>query len=395
MSKVLNVDFNFLQKNPNIVEKKYTTPLSTYSILNYIPTELGEDSIECLNYHSVIIDNESRNILSVAPPKPIDITNSDIDFGEKKLQVSEYIEGTYIHLFYDTNIASWEIATKKAVGGNYSYYHIPEDESLTYREMFIEACGLSYDSDLQDIPFLAKLDTRQCYGFVLQHPTNHIVMNISTPKLYLVSIYKIDRSTSEITYISQTQALNPFYNKNNFFFPKTYDLQKYPVEEYMRVHSSIHTPLIVPGIMITDLSTGQPFAVINPNYSELAELRGNHPNIQYQYLCLRRIGKVAAFLQYFPQYNSEFTKYKTQYDTFIINVHQSYLSYYVRKEGVVISPKYFPTIYEIHHSIFIPSMTKKEKVIIRRKVVKEYIDGLDPAKILFLLNYDHSFGKNG
>lgn len=139
---------------------------------------------------------------------------------ERKLQVSEYIEGTYIHLFYDTNIASWEIATKKAVGGNYSYYHIPEDESLTYREMFIEACGLSYDSDLQDIPFLAKLDTRQCYGFVLQHPTNHIVMNISTPKLYLVSIYKIDRSTSEITYISQTQALNPFYNKNNFFFRK-------------------------------------------------------------------------------------------------------------------------------------------------------------------------------
>jgi hypothetical protein len=61
--------------------------------------------------------------------------------------------------------------------------------------------------------------------------------------------------------------------------------------------------------MITDLSTGQPFAVINPNYSDLAALRGNHPNIQYQYLCLRRIGKVAAFLQYFPQYISEFTKF--------------------------------------------------------------------------------------
>lgn len=395
MSKVLNVDFDFLQKNTNIVEKKYTTQLSTYSILNYIPTELGDDSIECLNYHSVIIDNTSRNILSVAPPKTIDITNSDIDFGEKKLQVSEYIEGTYIHLFYDTNIASWEIATKKAVGGKYSFYHIPDNVSLTYREMFIEAFGLSYDADLQDIPILAFLDTRQCYGFVLQHPTNHIVMNISTPKLYLVSIYEIDRSTSKITYISpEKYASYSFYENNDIYLPKTYDLEKYPVEEYMRVHSSIHTPLIVVGIMITDLSNGQPFAVVNPNYLELAELRGNQPNIQYQYLCLRRIGKVAAFLQYFPQYISEFTKYKLQYDTFVINVHQSYLSYYVRKEGILISPKYFPTIYEIHHSIFIPSMTKKEKVIIRRKVVKEYIDGLDPAKILFLLNYDHPCKKD-
>ena len=390
MSKHLNVDFDFLQKNPNIVEKKYKTDSSTYSILNYIPTELGDDSIECLNYHSVILDNDSRNILSVAPPKPIDITNSDITFDkEKKLQVSEYIEGTYIHLFYDPAIHSWEIATKKAIGGKYSFYHMPQDDiSITYREMFIEACGLSYDADLQDIPFLVKLNPRKCYGFVLQHPANHIVMNIQSPKLYLVSIYEIDTYSSNITYISPEIYKDPFFEKNQIFFPKTYDLQKYPVEEYIRVHSSIHTPLIVPGIMITDLSTGQPFAVINPNYLELAALRGNHPNIQYQYLCLRRIGKVAAFLQYFPQYNSIFTKYKTQYDTFIFNVHQSYLSYYVRKEGVVISPKFFSTIYDIHHSIFIPSMTNKDKIIIRRNVVKEYIDKLDPAKILFLLNYN-------
>ena len=391
MKNTLNVDFDFLQKNPNIVEKKYATQLSTYSILNYIPTELGDDSIECLNYHSVILDNKSRNILSIAPPKPIDITGYDISFEkEKKLQVSEYIEGTYIHLFYDPEILSWEIATKKAIGGKYSFYHNPDIVSLTYREMFIEACGLSYDADLQEIPFLAFLNTQQCYGFVLQHPANHIVMNILAPKIYLVSIYEIERYTSKVNYISPKKyTLDPFYNKNNLFFPKTYDLDKYPVEEYIRVHSSIHTPLIVVGIMVTDLLTGQPYAVVNPNYSDLAALRGNHPNIQYQYLCLRRIGKVAAFLQYFPQYNSEFTKYKVQYDTFIINVHQSYLSYYVKKEAVVISPKYFPTIYEIHHSIFIPSMTKNEKVIIRRKVVKEYIDGLDPAKILFLLNYDH------
>jgi hypothetical protein len=392
-SKVINVDFDFLQKNPNINEKKYTTPLSVYSILNYIPTELGEDSIECLNYHSVILDNSSRKILSIAPPKPIDIPNSPtVTFENKKIQVTEYIEGTYIHLFYDPFIFSWEIATKKAIGGNYSFYHIPDQYSLTYREMFMEAFGLSKNTHIDDVPFLPSLDKNKSYGFVLQHPQNHIVMKIQKPRIYLVSVYEIDLIKTTVTFISpEIYEQDPIFEKYSIHFPKSFDLQKYPVEEYIRVHASIHTPLIIPGIMITDVSTGQTYAQINPNYLELAELRGNQPNIQYQYLCLRRIHKVAAFLQHFPQYNSVFTQYKIQYDTFVTNVHQSYLSYYVRKEGIMISPKYFPTIYEIHHSIFIPSMTNKEKIIIRRKVVKDFIDQMDPAKILFLLNYDHHY----
>ena len=392
-SKVLNVDFDFLQNNRNIIEKKYKTEASIYSILNYTQSELGNDSMECLDYHSVILDNASRKILSVAPPKPIDISNSpNLTFDNANIRVSEYIEGTYIHLFYDPFIFSWEIATKKAIGGKYSFYHIPDQYSLSYREMFMEACGLSKDTHMDDVPFLPFLDKNKCYGFVLQHPDNHIVMKILEPRIYLVSVYEIELINFTITFISpEIYQQDPIFEKHSIHLPKTYDLQKYPVEEYIRVHASIHTPLIVAGIMITNLTTGQTYAQINPNYLEMAELRGNHPNIQYQYLCLRRIQKVAAFLQYFPQYNSEFSKYKLQYDTFVTNVHQSYISYYVKKEGIVISPKYFPTIYEIHHSVFIPSMTNKDKIIIRRKVVKEYIDQFDPAKILFLLNYDYHF----
>ena len=396
-SKVLNVDFDFLQKNPNIIEKKYTTPLSIYSILNYTQTELGEDSMECLHYHSVILDNASRKILSVAPPKPIDVSNSpNLTFKTKNIQVTEYIEGTYIHLFYDPFIASWEIATKKAIGGSYSFYHIPDQYSLTYREMFLEACGQSKNTSIGDIPFISAFDKNTCYGFVLQHPDNHIVMTIQKPRIYLVSMYGIEPISSVVNFISpEIYQLNPIFEKYSILhFPKTYDLQKYPVEEYIRVHASIHTPLMVAGIMITDLTNGQAYAQINPNYLELAELRGNQANIQYQYSCLRRIQKVASFLLHFPQYVTVFTKYKLQYDIFITNVHQSYLSYYVKKEGIMISPKYFPTIYDIHHSIFIPSMTNKEKIIIRRKVVKDYVDQFDPAKILFLLNYDHHYNKN-
>lgn len=394
MKLIVNTDIEFLNNNKSIIEKEYNTVFSKYSILHFSSSKTtseikplnDEKHMEYNRYQSVVLDS-SRKILSIAPPSPIEITMETLLEG-KSLYISEYIEGTFIHLFYDSNIHSWEIATKRAIGGNYYFYHVPEKYVFTYREMFMEACGLEKNAHIRELPFLNDLNINICYGFILQHPENHIVMRIFNPKLYLISMYELDRNTSSVTFISTKDSI---FEKYNIYSPKSYDLQKYPVEEYIRVHSSIHTPLIVAGIMITDLSNGQTYAQLNPNYKEMAELRGNHPNIQYQYLCLYRIKKVAAFLQFFPQYNSEFTKYKIQYDTFVTNVHKSYLSYYVKKEGIIISPKFFPTIYEIHHSIFIPSMTNKEKIIIRRKVVKEYIDKFDPAKILFLLNYDHNF----
>jgi len=387
MKLTVKVDTEFLYNNENIIEKKYNTPYSNYIILNN--NEKGQT-----DYHSIILDS-SRKILSFAPHKPIE-TSIEFSFENNNLYVSEYIEGTFIHLFYDINIDSWEIATKRAIGGNYFFYRAPDKYSLTYRQMFMEACGLEKDSIINDIPFLNDLNPNNCYGFVLQHPENHIVMNILIPKLYLVSIYEIDNINSNVTFISpEIYTKNPLFGKNDIYFPRTYDLQKYPVHEYIKTHSSIHTPLIAMGIMITDLYNNQSYSVINPNYKELAELRGNYPNIQYQYLCLNRIGKMEAFLNYFPQYTLDFSRYSKQYNTFITNVHQSYLSYYVKKEGVVISPKYFPTIYDIHHSIFIPSMANKDKIIIRRQVVKEYIDKMNPAKILFLLNYDDHFSVYG
>jgi len=303
MKITLDVSKDFLDKETVIIQKIYNTSLSTYTILNYNEDNIDKNTIDFLNYHSVILDNDSNKILSYAPPKPIDKTD-DVHLDNKQLYVNEYIEGTFIHLFYDARISSWEIATKRAVGGNYFFYRIPDVDSLTYREMFIEACGFPKDTPLIEIPFLLDLQKNRSYGFVLQHPSNHIVLSITYPKLFIVSVYEI-KDTS-ITYIPPDEYLGDrIFEKYNIYFPKTYDLHKYPVDEYIRVHSSIHTPLIVVGIMITDLLTGQPYAVINPNYTEMAILRGNHPNIQYQYLCLQRIHRVNDFLRFFPQYTNE------------------------------------------------------------------------------------------
>ena len=69
-------------------------------------------------------------------------------------------------------------------------------------------------------------------------------------------------------------------------------------------------------------------------------------------------------------------------------MHLSYLTYYVQKQEIQISKKFFPHIYKIHHNLFLPSVQTGTPLIIRRKVVLEYFDAMEPREILYHLNYD-------
>lgn len=387
------------ESNPMIKEKIYETPQQSYVVLNN-DQECKTDSLD--HYHSVILEYPSRRLLSFAPPKNKEYSDindylsvyKDI---ESDIYTNEFVEGTFIHLFYDPRISSWEIATKRAVGGNYSYFHIPGKESITYKQMVIEAFREN-DISLNDLPFLDYLPKNHCYSFVLQHPANHIVIPIYTPKMYLVSVYEIDTDKNTATFISplEYQLWSVFDNLREgiLYFPRMIDSSSSSNDYITLIQNnvSIYTPYTQMGLMMTNLNTGKRCSIINPNYEEMCKIRGNYTNIQYQYLCLRRINKVLHFLKYFPQYKSLFYEYREQYENLLTNIHTSYISYYIQKNGTFISKKYFSIIYDIHHSIFLPSVKTSlqsgitEKIIIKRSVIKDYLNQLDPGKVLHIIN---------
>jgi len=408
----INTTNDFICEHPNAIEKKYTTVSNEYFIL-YEDTTITETSDPALeNYHSIILENPSRNLLSFAPPKTMDYSDISVflqstefqELFQDDIHVSELIEGTFLHMFYDTRIESWEIATKRAIGGRYSYYHIPDQYSPNYREMMMEAFHLPSDGKetkegIAIIPFLKDLSKTHCYSWILQHPQNHIVIPIETPKMFLVSVYEINAIEQTATFISpeiyQTWSMfeTPLKEKI-IYFPKTFTstvssyTEKKNVLNYIQENASAHTPYYHMGLVFTNLVSGKRATFLNPNYLEMAEIRGNHSNLLYQYLCLKRIQKIQIFLHYFPQYQSLFNLYKQKYDDLIHKIHNYYVSYYVQKNGILIPKKYFPIVYTIHHSIFLPSIATSEKVIIRKKVVREYLQELDPAQLLYLINGD-------
>jgi hypothetical protein len=141
------------------------------------------------------------------------------------------------------------------------------------------------------------------------------------------------------------------------------------------------------GFMITNTKTGDRTTIRNPAYDYIRELRGNNPNLEYQYLDIVKKNRVKEFLSCFPIYKKEFREFHDSYQECVTQIHNSYVSYYVFKTGKRIAKKYMPIIYRLHHEIFLPSKLDIErgKIIIHRNVVKNFIQTYETGYLFHLV----------
>ena len=397
-----------------IIHKKAKLPEDReYWVLKYDANYTCNNDLSFGLYRSVIYDSTEK-LLAFSPPKSMEyetfikkyITNTtdgttDTTNNNKNTNIfiNEIIEGTMINLFFDVNANQWEISTKGAVGANYWFYRNQylldtTAKQPTFREMFLEALSTT-DSDSESSPdFQYRFETLNkswSYTFVLQHPANHIVLNIKKPKLYLVAVYEIRRESSEVRFISpleyESESNKGMFQGLCIEFPKRYLESESNIKTLEKEYCSIHSPNTSVGLMFTNLETGERATLENPSYVQLCELRGNNPNLQYQYLSLKHMRKVDEFLKAFPQYKAIFWKFYTNYSDFVTNLHQSYVTYYIKKMEVKISKQYFPLVYKMHHEVYLPSLSTESKTIMKRKVVSDYVKNLTPGELIYYLNY--------
>jgi hypothetical protein len=369
------------------------------------------------------------------------------------IQINEMVEGTMIHLFYVPEVEDWQIATKSAVGGDCWYFHetygkrSEYDVSIpkTFREMVYDALMHIYPSfTLSDSSFIKCLPKNYSYCFVLQHPENHLVFHVERPVIVLVSVFAFsateqandyaknsrreaegsrgnsgERSSKEfgVSFIPQCEfsKISPYLIPFSYGgYSPAYEGQYHTkVNEWYAEHCSrlnttpfckLHVPECMQwttfepivnfenrkGYVLTNIRTGERTKLENPEYLKLKELRGNHPNLQYQYFALVRMGKVNEFLKYFPMYSALFRKLYHQYRTFITVVHQTYVSYYIHKKtDTLFMKKYFIHAANLHHKVYIPSLSE-EKMVITHRVVREYFDQMQPRELLYFLHYDET-----
>lgn len=373
-----------------VLQKEIYLNNQLYSILNYDNTVLCFDNIEAATYRSVVFSVTSNTLLSFSPTKSL----SNSVFFNKYPQpatpdfvVNECIEGIMINMFYDADIAKWEISTKRCIGGT---NRIGQTTPMV-RRMFLDAISAKKSQDLNDIEWFSLLPKSFSYCFILQHPNNRIVLPIRSPKVYLVSIYMIHNVKMEAEYIPATayekwqiwQIANPVIH-----FPRQYECFTYD-ELY-------NTETISLGYMVTNTITGEKTKIPNHRYEKIKQGDRISPFVQYQYLCYRRIFsqlKVSTnekWIHEIPKPNKtkkQMLDINADVEEFIQNVYYAYKNKYVYKSRTRVAEKYDTHIYKIHHTIFIPSL-RTEKKSITLNVVKEYFNAIEPRELLYIINAD-------
>jgi len=403
IKKINNIqDQTFLGELPSPIQRDTGEPISWK--LNNICKKF-EISIEELldmykrdatyhafgNYRSVVTYNDK--IVSFAPIKSVssDVLKNVNGFNliniAGELYANEVIEGTMINLFYNKVIGTWEIATKSAIGGNYWFFRTQYDgysEQMTFRQMFMEALGEDPNSDLDNSNVVYQLNIDYTYSFVMQHPANHIVLNIQKPSLYLVAGFKIEDNTIT-TYTPEDIMVNVLKcSIEHILIPRVVDINGKNITEICNMSKNYPA-----GIMLHSKMNGQRVKITNDAYERLRDIRGNNPNIHYHYLSLFAAGKVDEFLSAFPMYRKLFYKFYNQSYEFIKEIHDAYVSYYVKKMGksVRINKSIFTHIYNLHNKYYITTIDSERPNIVTRDVVAKYYNAMTPKEKLYHVTY--------
>ena len=369
-----------------------------YTILNYDANMVANnDNLRGL-YNAVILDPETRRVMAIGPSQSITFDkfksmNGTTVYNTNNLQVSELMEGVFVQFFYDPRTKAWDFSTRNSIGGHYTYYRSPAQVAKTYREMVYDAIGLEGESrSLSDWCALEIMDKQYCYHCILQHPENHMVQSHTKPGLYMIGAFELHFNgiENQIRYVSTKEYKSTFgmiQSKAQIHYPTVFPVEKNTTYDVI-VHNLVtkNSPTTLMGIVIQQDNTGDRYIHINPNYETLQKLRGTHPNLMYQYLCLRKIHKMEEFLKHFPQYKAMFWKFRDIVEEFVVKLHQHYVDYFILKNKETIDKKLFYHIQQIHHTIYVPSLQEETKTIIRKNVVRKYIDELEPGHIFHLIS---------
>jgi len=359
-----------------------------YKIITYDKQVLNYDLVDSYGLCRSVIVNTQNKVVSFAPPKSFQADKfvELYPMPNQEIVAQEFVEGTMINVFYDSSIGiagGWEIATKNIVGATCGFYaNSQEQPKKTFRTMFLEAAK---ENNL----ILENLNPKLCYSFVLQHPNNRIIIPIKNPQLYLVAIYYIDNSdANNITvFASDLQENKNYWKTTTIKFPEIYEYNEY--SELIDKYASMNTSYDKLGVVLYNKKTGHRTKIRNPVYEEVRHLRGNQPKLQFQYLTLRKEGKVNEFLKLFPENKREFSLYRDQIHLFTNTLFYNYISCYMKKEKQLkeFSQQYKTHMFHIHEKF--KSELKPENKFVTNKVVIDYVNSLQPSLLMHSLNYNY------
>lgn len=338
-----------------------------FTVLRY---DKNKDISNVGMFRSVIF--KDKKLVCFSPPKSVHYDS----FKEDNIQFEEFIEGTMINVFYYDK--KWNISTRSIFGAETSYYNNLDSSSVTFKDMFEEAL---IKSNLK----LDLLDCKYCYSFVLQHPKNRIVVPLNEIRLYLCGVYRIENTRVFNINIHNNPELELMFRNSTVAIP-IIDTNIETIQDAINKYTSTDCPYYIQGIV---LKCGTMRSKIrNPKYNHIKLLRGNQAKLQYHYYYLRQNNKINEFLTYFPEYENTFIRIENELYGFVTILYHYYIDCFIRKRKQL---DCYPYEYKNHlyqlHGIYINEL-RKNKRNVTIPIVSKYIYNLEPARLMYSINYN-------
>ena len=225
------------------------------------------------------------------------------------------------------------------------------------------------------------------YSFVMQHPNNHIVRQISAPALYLIAVYKVDNETLVVEEQCRDEHLARIKGSSATLVRLPLQFTDVGLSELKELYTSLNAPYDFPGLMCRERSTGVRFKFRNPNYERIKNLHGSDPKLQFQYLSLRQQGKVKEYLKLHPEHSDAFQKFRDQLHAYTNQLFSNYIGCYVKKERPFTEyPAEFKThMFRLHEQYLKELREKREHITLGKTIA--HMNGLPPSHQIYALNY--------
>lgn len=400
MSLIINIQNNLLPYLESQYVKKYyysdrkkcknlDEVENGYIIVRYdkfsIDMKERDNAFTFGNLRSIIFSKNGK-LMCYSPPKSIQLEDFQNDTSKPILE--EYVEGTMINMFWDDYSQSWEYATKNTIGCKKAYQtidylpHQPNNQpSKTFEDMFLEAY---YHNNLHYIHF----DKTKCYSFVLQHPENRIVSNITEPRIYLISSYKFENNNVLLDDLSDIKRqVVELVNKKNFpsvlRFPLKYE-DTTNVEEFRN-----HPDYNIMGIVIKNPKTGYYTKIRNNTYINVKRMVGNNPSLLSRFVTLYKDMKLNEYISLFPEHYWYFYHYQSLVNNYIYVLESYYHHIFILKNNM----NNFFTKEKKHHVNMVYHLKQLHKKYYPEKRVNviEYVNDLDVDNLYYALKQYYQF----
>ena len=421
------------------------TSSGVFYTLKYDRAKLTDEQYGTLGrFRSVVFDRDGK-ICCIAPPKMLKIgdvlSSVAVNSAGGYLHAEEFVEGVMFNLFYHDD--KWYVATKSCVG-EVSYDHM-KDAPGGGGEAVAAAAAAADTAEVdgaaaaatdkpasaafQRLTVQETLRRRICdtlslltggleavpkqysYSFVLQHPKNQIVNEVTVPKLYLVAVFELF-VINDVTHAIRLERdiFSTAFSGAVFHTPSglscvadanddtTATLTPNTVADYCKMYGSLETRgATLPGVVFVDADTGFCYKQRNPKYESVKKRKGMEQKLLSQYLYLRKDRTIDEYLKYHPQHNRAFNEFREKLHDYTLRLYTSYIDHYVKKNSKPLKEydrELRTHMYKLHYDVFLATM-KETGAFVTKHTVINYVNNLAPAQQLACLNLSGLSGAAG